>query len=94
MKRVLLDNAKRFSDLTLPFMIDHMAGVNALLGVDQPAMQCLLELARKDNCWIKVAGGSRIAPPPFEASIPIAQAILAAASGQMPLGNGLPTSLF
>jgi len=87
---VLLGNAKRFSALTLPFVIDHMAGVNALRGIDQPAMQCLLELARKPNCWIKVAGGSRIAPPPFEASIPIAQAILAAAPDRCLWGTDFP----
>jgi predicted TIM-barrel fold metal-dependent hydrolase len=86
----LLANAERFAALTLPIVIDHMARVDALLGVDQPAMQCLLDLAKKDNCWIKVSGGSRIAPPPFDKSIPIAQAILAATPDRCLWGTDFP----
>jgi 2-pyrone-4,6-dicarboxylate lactonase len=86
----LLNNATRFSALSIPFVIDHMARVEASLGVDQPAMQCLLDLARKDNCWIKVSGGSRIAAPPFDQAIPIAQAILAATPERCLWGSDFP----
>ena len=86
----LLSHAKELNALTLPFVIDHMGGVNASLGVDQPAVECLLELARKPNCWIKIAGGNRNAPPPYEESIPIAQAILAAAPDRCIWGTDFP----
>jgi predicted TIM-barrel fold metal-dependent hydrolase len=86
----LLANATRFAALQLPFVIDHMGRVDAKLGVDQPAMQCLLDLARKDNCWIKVSGGSRIAPPPFQQAIPIAQAILAVTPDRCLWGTDFP----
>jgi predicted TIM-barrel fold metal-dependent hydrolase len=86
----LLANAARFAALKLPIVIDHMARVDASLGVNQPAMQCLLDLARKDNCWIKVSGGSRIAAPPFKEAIPIAQAILAATPDRCLWGSDFP----
>jgi 2-pyrone-4,6-dicarboxylate lactonase len=86
----LIANATRFAALKLPFVIDHMARVEASLGPDQPAMQCLLDLARKENCWIKVSGGSRIAAPPFHDAIPIAQAILAATPDRCLWGTDFP----
>jgi 2-pyrone-4,6-dicarboxylate lactonase len=86
----LLANAKRFSRLKLPIVIDHMARVDASLGVDQPAMKCLLDLAARDNCWVKVSGGSRIAPPPFDLAVPIAQAIIAIAPNRCLWGTDFP----
>ncbi len=86
----LLANAKRFDALRLPIVIDHMARVDATLGVNQPAMQCLLDLARKDNCWVKVCGGDRIAAPPFTDAIPIAQAIIAATPDRCLWGTDFP----
>ncbi|MGC9159484.1 MAG: amidohydrolase family protein [Terracidiphilus sp.] len=86
----LLANFKKFSALRLPIVIDHMARVNASRGVNQPAMQCLLELARQQNCWVKVSGGSRIAAPPYQDAVPIAQAILEAAPERCLWGTDFP----
>lgn len=86
----LLAHAKRFAALSLPIVIDHMARVDAMLGVEQSAMQCLLDLAKQETCWIKISGGSRVAPPPFHAAIPIAQAILAATPDRCLWGSDFP----
>jgi 2-pyrone-4,6-dicarboxylate lactonase len=86
----LIANAERFSALKLPIVIDHMGRIDASLGVEQPAMAHLLTLARQENCWIKVSGGSRIAPPPFDLAVPIAEAILAVAPNRCLWGTDFP----
>jgi predicted TIM-barrel fold metal-dependent hydrolase len=86
----LLANADRFAALSLPIVFDHMARVDASLGADQPAMRCLLDFAKNDNCWIKVSGGSRVAAPPFHEAIPIARAILAATPNRCLWGTDFP----
>jgi predicted TIM-barrel fold metal-dependent hydrolase len=76
--------------LPLPFVIDHMGRVDARLGPDQPAMQALLELAKRDGCWIKVSGSERISAPPFSAAVPIAARIVAAAPERVLWGTDFP----
>lgn len=76
--------------LPIPFVIDHMGRVDATKGTDQPAFRALLELARLPNCWIKVCGAERISDPPFAASVPIAQAIVAALPGRTLWGTDFP----
>ncbi len=86
----LLAQHARFAALDLPIVIDHMGRVDATLGPDQPAMKVLLQLAAQPNCWIKLSGGSRIAPPPFDLAIPIAQAILEVAPDRVLWGTDFP----
>lgn len=86
----LLANERRFNELPISFVIDHMARVDAALGVNQSAMQALLDLARNPKCWIKVSGASRVSPPPFDAAVPIAQAILAATPDRCLWGTDFP----
>ena len=76
--------------LPLPFVIDHMGRVPAREGVDQPALKALLELARRDNAWIKVCGAERISFPPYAVAVPIAQAIIAAAPDRVLWGTDFP----
>jgi 2-pyrone-4,6-dicarboxylate lactonase len=76
--------------LPLPFVIDHMGRVSASAGVDQPPMRALLELARLDNCWIKVCGAERISMPPYDAAVPIAQALVEAAPERVLWGTDFP----
>jgi predicted TIM-barrel fold metal-dependent hydrolase len=76
--------------LPVPFVIDHMGRVDARLGPDQPAMQALLELAKRDGCWIKVSGSERISPPPFAAAVPIAARIIAAIPDKVLWGTDFP----
>jgi predicted TIM-barrel fold metal-dependent hydrolase len=76
--------------LPLPFVIDHMARVPAKDGIDQPPLGALLDLAKLDRCWIKVSGSERISMPPYNAAIPIAQAIVAAAPDRVLWGTDFP----
>ena len=76
--------------LPLPFVIDHMGRVPGKDGVDQPPLKALLELAKLDNCWIKVCGSERISFPPYAEAVPIAQAIMAAAPDRVLWGTDFP----
>jgi 2-pyrone-4,6-dicarboxylate lactonase len=76
--------------LPLPFVIDHMGRVEAVLGTDQPALQALLELAKLEGCWIKVSGAERISAPPFSAAVPIAARIMAAIPDRVLWGTDFP----
>ena len=76
--------------LPLPFVIDHMGRVPAAAGLEQPGLRALLELARLENCWIKVCGAERISMPPYAAAVPIARALVEAASKRVLWGTDFP----
>jgi len=76
--------------LPLPFVIDHMGRVPGKDGVEQPPLQALLELARRDNAWIKVCGAERISFPPYAEAVPIARAIIATAPDRVLWGTDFP----
>jgi len=76
--------------LPLPFVIDHMGRVDSALGVEQPAFQALLDLARMEACWIKVSGAERISKPPYHAAMPFARALLQASPERVLWGTDFP----
>jgi 2-pyrone-4,6-dicarboxylate lactonase len=76
--------------LPLPFVIDHMGRVPGKDGVSQPPLKSLLELAKLENCWIKVCGAERISFPPYAEAVPIAQAIIAVAPDRVLWGTDFP----
>jgi 2-pyrone-4,6-dicarboxylate lactonase len=76
--------------LPLPFVIDHMGRVPGKDGVDQPPLKALLELAKLNNCWIKVCGAERISFPPYAEAVPIAHAIIEAAPTRVLWGTDFP----
>ena len=76
--------------LPLPFVIDHMGRVEAAAGTEQPAFRALLELAERENCWIKVCGAERISLPPYAAAVPIARAIVEAIPDRVLWGTDFP----
>jgi 2-pyrone-4,6-dicarboxylate lactonase len=76
--------------LPLPFIVDHMGRVPAKDGVDQPPLRALLELAKRDNCWIKVCGSERISMPPYAEAVPIAHAIVEASPDRVLWGTDFP----
>jgi 2-pyrone-4,6-dicarboxylate lactonase len=76
--------------LTLPFVIDHMGRVPADAGVEQPAFRALLEVVRRDDCWIKVSGAERISFPPYNAALPFARALVAASPDRCLWGTDFP----
>lgn len=76
--------------LPLPFVIDHMGRVPGKGGVEQLALRALLELARLENCWIKVCGSERISLPPYAEAVPIARSIVEAAPDRVLWGTDFP----
>jgi 2-pyrone-4,6-dicarboxylate lactonase len=76
--------------LPLPFVIDHMGRVDAAAGTQQPAFRALLELAKRENCWIKVCGSERISLPPYAAAVPIARALVEAIPDRVLWGTDFP----
>jgi predicted TIM-barrel fold metal-dependent hydrolase len=78
--------------LPLPFIIDHMGRINAGDGIGQKPFQDLLEIAKLENCWVKVSGADRIssAGPPFHDAIPYASALIAAAPERVLWGTDFP----
>jgi 2-pyrone-4,6-dicarboxylate lactonase len=76
--------------LPLPFVIDHMGRVPGKDGVNQAPLKALLELAKLENCWIKVCGAERISFPPYSEAVPIAQAIISAAPDRVLWGTDFP----
>jgi 2-pyrone-4,6-dicarboxylate lactonase len=78
------------SKLALPFVIDHMGRVPSAAGIEQPAFQALLEVVRRDDCWIKVCGSERISFPPYDAALPFARALVAASPDRCLWGTDFP----
>jgi predicted TIM-barrel fold metal-dependent hydrolase len=77
-------------NLPMPFVIDHMGRVPSAAGAKQPALRALLDLAKLENCWIKVCGSERISMPPYAAAVPIARALVEAAPERVLWGTDFP----
>lgn len=88
----LLEWLPQLRRLTVPFVVDHMARMQGEQGVDQPAMQALLALAELPNAWVKVSAIDRVAAGawPFEAGLPIVQAIVQAMPDRTLWGTDWP----
>jgi 2-pyrone-4,6-dicarboxylate lactonase len=87
------DLRPRLTRLPIPYVIDHMGVVDASLGLDQPALVALLDLARLDDkCWVKVTCPERIsrAGPPFHDVVPIGRALVEAAPDRVLWGTDWP----
>jgi 2-pyrone-4,6-dicarboxylate lactonase len=76
----------------VPVVVDHMARIDASLGVDQPDFRKLLELLRDDRIWVKVSGTERASRkgPPYEDAIPFARALVEAAGDRVLWGTDWP----
>jgi predicted TIM-barrel fold metal-dependent hydrolase len=76
--------------LPVPFVIDHMGRVETSLGTEQPAFRTLLDLVKRENCWIKVCGSERISRFPFDAAVPFARALVEASPDRVLWGTDFP----
>jgi 2-pyrone-4,6-dicarboxylate lactonase len=61
----------------VPVVIDHMARIDASLGLEQPAFKALLGLMKDNRFWVKVSGCERASRegPPYSDAIPFAQTL-------------------
>lgn len=79
--------------LPAPYLIDHMARVDASAGVDQRPFRELLELQRDERCWVKLSGAERLTadgPPPYDDVVPYARALIEAAPDRVLWGTDWP----
>ena len=79
--------ATRLSRLRVPFVVDHMGHFPA--DPAEPGFETLLALVR-DGAWVKLSGAYRLAPEPWKATIPLAQALHAAAPDRCVWGSDWP----
>jgi 2-pyrone-4,6-dicarboxylate lactonase len=76
-----------------PYVIDHMARVDATKGVGQEAFQQLLELMADERCWVKISGAERLTAdgsPPYDDVVAYARALIAAAPDRVLWGTDWP----
>jgi 2-pyrone-4,6-dicarboxylate lactonase len=81
------------NSMPTPFVIDHMARVNATYGVEQESFQALLSLMNDERCWVKISGAERLTadgPPPYDDVVPYARALIAAAPDRVLWGTDWP----
>ena len=79
--------------LPVPYIIDHMARVDAAAGLDQEPFQRLLALLTDERCWVKISGAERLTaggPPPYDDVVPFAQALIRAAPDRVLWGTDWP----
>ncbi|MCC6473669.1 MAG: amidohydrolase family protein [Burkholderiales bacterium] len=78
--------------MPVPFVIDHMARVEAKGGLEQKPFKALLELMRNPLAWVKVCGAERVssAGPPFHDAVPFARALIEAAPERVLWGTDWP----
>ena len=96
----LLEQERRIRALPIPVVIDHIARVKPVEGLNQPAFQLLLDLMKAKNVWVKVSGADKICNTkvhsyfglPFVEAIPFARAVIAAAPDRVIWGTDWPHS--
>ena len=85
--------ASLLDDMPTPYVIDHMARVDATKGLDQEPFQALLGLMADDRCWVKISGAERLTvggAPPYDDVVPFARALIAAAPERVLWGTDWP----
>lgn len=78
-------------------VIDHFGRIDVSLGASQAPFSALVELARRDNVWIKISGADRISRlgAPYDDVVPFAHRLLEVAPDRLIWGSDWPhTGLF
>ncbi len=82
------------SRMPIPFIIDHMARIDAGAGPAQPAFIYLLKLLETNEfAWVKISGAERITRdpgPPYEDVVRFARALVEAAGDRVLWGTDWP----
>lgn len=83
-----------FDELPMPFIIDHMARVQAPDGIRQEPFAYLVDLLRRnDRAWVKISGAERITgngAPPYDDVVPFARQLIGAAPDRVLWGTDWP----
>lgn len=89
----LTSYASLLESMPTPYVIDHMARVDARKGVNQEPFAQLLSLMTDERCWAKISGTERLTAdgaPPYDDVTPYAQALIAAAPDRILWGTDWP----
>jgi 2-pyrone-4,6-dicarboxylate lactonase len=89
----LPSHVEMLNRMPVPYVIDHMARIDAKAGLDQEPFQQLLELMRDERAWVKISGAERQTAdgtPPYDDVVPYAQALVAAAPDRILWGSDWP----
>lgn len=83
--------APQLAKLPVPFLIDHMGHFPTSRGVDSEGFQTLLALVR-DGAWARLSGAYRttVQGPPYDDTVPFAQALVDAAPERCVWGSDWP----
>jgi 2-pyrone-4,6-dicarboxylate lactonase len=78
--------------LPTPYVIDHMATVQAGKGLADPAFTALLDLQKDEKCWVKITGLERASATgkPFHDAVPFAKALIENAPDRVIWGTDWP----
>ncbi len=76
----------------VPVVVDHMARVDAGLGLEQPAFVVLRRLLEDPNFWVKVSGSERATRtgPPYADAVPFARTLVEDAGDRVLWGTDWP----
>jgi predicted TIM-barrel fold metal-dependent hydrolase len=94
-----LEHERFIRELPLVTLIDHMARVRPMEGLDQPAFRLLLDLLKDDRFWVKICSLDKLSGVPkarveqglpFMDMVPFAQAVVAAAPDRVLWGSDWP----
>jgi predicted TIM-barrel fold metal-dependent hydrolase len=89
----------RYGDLLaampVPYIIDHMARVQAVDGIDQEPFRALLKLVEDDErCWVKISCAERLTDlgpaGPYDDVVPFARALIDIAADRVLWGTDWP----
>ena len=86
-------HAELLDRMPCPYVIDHMARVDATAGLRQEPFEALLDLMRDERAWVKVSGAERLTAGgtlPYDDVVPYAQALIAAAPERILWGTDWP----
>jgi 2-pyrone-4,6-dicarboxylate lactonase len=76
----------------VPIVIDHMARIDASLGIQHSNFQNLLSLLEDENIWVKVCGSERVSrqPAPWKDAVPFARKLVEEFGGRTLWGTDWP----
>ena len=87
------DLVERATRIVVPVIWDHLGGMPASKGVEDPGYRTFLDAFRRSsNLWVKVSGPylDKALRPPYAASTPLAKALVAAAPDRCVWGTDWP----
>ena len=80
------------ADLPVPLVFDHLGGIAAARGIDQPGFRIVLALLKSEKAYVKASGAYLCsqAAPDFADVVPFAQAAIAANPDRVVWGSNWP----